>query len=152
MRILTARFGLIDINDASVLDAPEGLLGFERCTRLVLLEDQPSSHFKWLQAVDHPKVAFIVINPMEFFPEYDVVLTDDHAASLMLEEAADAVMFTTVTVDHNVGQATTNLAGPIVINTRILRVRQIVLDDPRYQSKHIIAQSPVRKAQQPVTV
>ncbi|MDO8585753.1 MAG: flagellar assembly protein FliW [Armatimonadota bacterium] len=150
MRIVTARFGCIDINEASVIDAPEGLLGFEYCRRLVLLEDRPNSHFKWLQAVDHPEVAFIVINPMEFFPDYEVLLTDEHAESLRLEDAADAVMFTTVTVVRDKEHVTTDLAGPIVINARILRARQIVLDDERYGPRHVIGQSPARLAQEPI--
>ena len=151
MRIVTARFGCIDVNEASVIDAPDGLLGFERCRRLVLLEDRPNSHFKWLQAVDHPEVAFILINPMEFFSDYDVLLTDEQADSLRLEDAADAVMFTTVTVARDSEQVTTNLAGPIVINARILRARQIVLDDERYGSRHVVGESPARRTQQPVT-
>jgi flagellar assembly factor FliW len=141
MRIETTRFGNIDINDASVIAAAQGLLGFEYCKRFVLLEDQPGSRFKWLQSVDHPAIAFIVVNPLDFVPDYEVNLSDEQAMSLAIEDASDAVMFTTVTVNRDRGAVTTNLAGPIVINARQLRARQIVLDDERYSAKQVIGET-----------
>lgn len=141
MKIQTTRFGNIEINEASVIDAPEGILGFESCRRFVLLEDRPDSRFKWLQALDQPDTAFIVVNPMDFFPDYEVTITDEQADSLYLRDAADAVMLTTVTVGREPDSITTNLMGPIVINAKALHARQIVLDDERYGAKHVIGQA-----------
>jgi flagellar assembly factor FliW len=141
MRIETTRFGSIDINDSSVIRTPEGMLGFEDCKCFVLLEDQPGSCFKWLQSVDEPGLAFVVVNPIDFFPDYDVELTDEQADSLDLADAADAVMLTTVTINKEQNKVTTNLVGPLVINARTLIARQIVLDDERYTPKHAISRN-----------
>ena len=138
MLIETTRLGIIEVKDESVLTMPEGMLGLEHCTRFVLLEDQPGSTLKWLQSVDDPNVAFIVINPLEFFPDYQVDLTDEQAESLDLIDPGEAVMLTTVTVAKEEGNVTTNLVGPIVINLRTLRARQILLQDERYGTKHVI--------------
>ena len=140
MKIETTRFGTIKVDDGSIIEMPEGMLGLERIKRFVLLEDDPGSAYKWLQAVDEPSVAFIVVNPLDFFPDYDVELTDEQAETLGLEDASDAVMFTTVTLDRGAKTLTTNLLGPVVINARTLRAGQIVLDDgrDRYATKHVI--------------
>ena len=141
MHIETARFGIIDVNDRSILHMPEGMLGFEQCKRFILLEEQTGSVFKWLQSVDDPEVAFVVTNPADFFPDYDVELTDEQVESLDLRDPAEAVMFTTVTIAKDGGNVTTNLLGPVVINLRTLQARQIVLQDDRYETKHVIGET-----------
>lgn len=142
MKIETTRFGTVEVSEDSILKMPDGMLGFPSCKRYVLLHDGTNTPFKWLQAVDDPALAFIVINPTDFFPDYEIVLNDDQVALLDIKEAIEAVMLTTVTVDKENGRITTNLLGPIVINARTLQARQIVLDDERYGTKHIIGKIP----------
>ena len=141
MQIDTTRFGNIEIADESIVHMPERMLGFESSKSFVLLEDRPDTAFKWLQAVHDAALAFIVINPMEFFPEYEFELSDEQAESLDLVDPCDAVMLTTVTVRGD-GKVTTNLLGPVVMNSRTLRAKQIVLQDDRYGSKHVICELP----------
>ena len=138
MVIKTTRFGEISISEESILNIPEGMLGFESCKHFVLLETQPDSPFKWLQSVDEPHLAFMVINPLDFFPDYDIDLPDDDADMLGLNCPMDAALLTTVTLDPDEGRATTNLLGPVAINSQNLRAKQIVLQDERYGTKHII--------------
>ncbi len=142
MRIETTRFGEVDIAEESILHMPDGMLGFECYKRFVLLEDKPGVEFKWLQAVDNPALAFIVIDPMAFFPDYEMNLTDEEAESLDIRDASEAVVLTTVTVNKEEGKVTANLLGPVVINSRTLQARQIVLQDDRYGTKHIIGEVP----------
>ena len=142
MRIQTTRFGTIEVNESSMLRMPEGMLGFEHCRRFALLEEEPDSVFKWLQSLDDPALAFVLINPFDFFPDYDVELTDEQAEILDLDDPEDAVMFTTVTVSREAGKVTTNLAGPIVMNRRTLRMRQIVFQDDNYSTKAVIGEMP----------
>jgi len=139
MQIETTRFGTIEVERQLVIDMPGGMLGLERCKRFTLLEERPESAYKWLQSLDDPAVAFIVVNPIEFFPDYEAELTDEQAKTLELMDPSDAVLLSTVTVGRERNQVTANLAGPVVINARTLRARQIVLEDDRYSTKHIIA-------------
>ena len=62
----TTRFGAIDIEESSVIEFPEGLLGFGDCKRYVLL-DHPGGNglFEWLQSVERPELAFCVIDPAQ---------------------------------------------------------------------------------------
>ena len=138
MLIRTTRFGEIEISEESILQMPDGMMGFQSSHSFILLEDQPNTPVKWLQAVDNESLAFVVINPMEFFPDYDIVLADDDVEFLGLENPTDAAIITTVTIDKNDGLATTNLLGPVVINSKTLIAKQIVLSDDRYGTKHIV--------------
>jgi len=140
MLINTTRFGEIEISEDSILQMPWGMLGFESCKRYVLLQDQPETPYKWLQAVDDPALAFIVINPLDFFPDYDIDLPEEDAESIGLRDPADAALMTTVTVDKKEGRVTTNLLGPIVINSDNLHAKQVVLQDERYGTKHMVAE------------
>jgi len=141
MQISTIRFGNIDIKEESIIQMNEPMLGFEHCTRYVLLQDKPDTVFKWMQSVDDPSVAFLVINPNDFFPEYEVELSDEQAESLELKDPSESVMFTTVTIDREQSRATTNLVGPIIMNLRTMKASQIVLQDERYNTKHVICET-----------
>ena len=140
MLINTTRFGEVEISEDSILHMPEGVLGFGSCKRYVLLQDEPETPYKWLQAVDDPVLAFIVINPLDFFPDYDIDLAEEDAESIGLRDAARAALITTVTVDKKQGRVTTNLLGPIVINSDNLHAKQVVLQDERYGTKHTVAE------------
>jgi flagellar assembly factor FliW len=146
MNIDTTRFGAIEIAEESIVRMPDGMLGFKSATRFVLLEDRPDTAFKWLQAVDDPALAFIVVNPMEFFPYYEIELSDEEAESLDLGDPSDAVMLTTVTVGTD-GNVTTNLLGPVVMNSRTLQAKQMVLQDEQYSAKHKICELPSMDSQ-----
>ena len=138
MLIQTTRFGEIEISEESILTMPDGMLGFKSCKQFVLLEDRPDTPFKWLQAVDDPSLAFVVVNPMEFFPDYDFDLSDGDAGVLQIDDPADATVLTTVTVDKEQECVTTNLLGPVVINSSNLLAKQVVIQDDRYGTKHVI--------------
>lgn len=140
MQTETTRFGTIDVKEESIVRIDKGMLGFENCKRYVLLEDKPDTAVKWMQSVDDPSVAFMVINPNEFFPEYEIELTDEQAQSLDLTDPSESAMFTTVTMARGEGKVTTNLVGPIIMNLRTMKARQIVLQDDRYCTKHIIGE------------
>jgi len=138
MQVETTRFGGIEVDQQLVIEMPAGMIGLERCKRFALLEGQGDSAFKWLQSLDDPALAFIVINPMDFFADYEVALTDEQAEALDLSDPADAVLLATVTVCREQEQVSANLAGPIVVNAQTLRARQIVLENERYSTKHVI--------------
>ena len=146
MLIETTRFGTIEIAEDSILSMPDGMLGLSGLRQYVLLEDRPNTPFKWLQSVDSPAMAFIVINPVAMFPDYEIDLTDELADSLDLKDLSEAIVLTTVTVSREDGGVTTNLLGPIVINSRTLQARQMILADDRYCTRHEIAERPVIEA------
>ena len=77
MKFTTTRFGEIEFPDEVVMEFPDGVLGFARDTRFILLEhDAEGSPFKWLQSLNTADLAFIVIDPntVETRYHYDIDL------------------------------------------------------------------------------
>jgi flagellar assembly factor FliW len=138
MQIETTRFGTIQVSESSIIHMPDGMIGFEDYKRYIILEEKPNSPFKWLQAVDNPSLAFVVINPTDFVSDYEIELNDEQTEALDLRDPCEAAVLTTVTISKKEGLVTTNLVGPIVINSRTLRAKQIVLQNEKYGIKHVI--------------
>lgn len=136
MRIQTTRFGEVEINDAAILTFPQGLYGFEQRRQFCLIDHRPDSPLKWLQSVEDPALAFVVMNPFEYFPDYEVLIPDDEADELELTDPNQTIVLTIVAIPGDPYQMTANLIAPLVINGDTKRARQIILSGKRYSTKH----------------
>lgn len=126
------------MNDEGILlSFPNGLIGFPELTRLRLLEPADAYPLKFLQCEDKPEVSFIALDVAVIKPDYQVPLGDAEAQALALERETDALVLTMVSIPPNDPEAmTTNLAGPLVINTRTLVGRQVALNVEAYPLKY----------------
>ena len=61
MKILTRIFGEIEISENQKIFIEEGLFGLEDVQEYVLLNSSEDSPFYWLQALDIPDIAFLVV-------------------------------------------------------------------------------------------
>jgi len=105
---------------------PEGLHGFESHTEFALLACDRAGLW-WLQATEEPGLAFLLVDPFTVHVGYEVDLGVGDERFLGLATPSDALVLTVVTLPSSKdGQATTNLRGPLVFNTRAQRGRQIV--------------------------
>ncbi|MBF0367970.1 MAG: flagellar assembly protein FliW [Magnetococcales bacterium] len=130
MEIHGTRFGTLEFNGDEVILLEEGLLGFPLSKRYLMFPYSDDSSFFWLQSVDEPEIAFIVINPFEFFSNLEFSIGDDDAIALELERSEDVEVFSLVTIpDGKPEEMRTNLAGPVVVNAANRRGRQILLKE-----------------------
>ena len=114
LTVESTRFGTLEIEADAVLSFPRGLIGLGG-SRYALLSTDAESPFSWLHSVEDPAVALPVTRPWEFFPDYEVVLSDDEAASLGLGGDAPADVWVTVRATERVEDFTVNLRAPIVV-------------------------------------
>ena len=98
LKVQTSRFGEIEVDNADVITLPEGLVGFPELARYVLLDHDSDSPFKWLQSLDDGTMAFVVISPLTFRPDYTVEVTEEEIAILKLQSPDDAVISVIVTI------------------------------------------------------
>ena len=133
----TSRFGEIQVNEEKdIIVLPEGLIGFAQHKRFVLLEDPEQEPFLWFQSLDDPNLAFVLVDPLLFFPDYKVQVPKEDVALLGIEEPKDARVLVLVVVDEDPAKITANLKGPVVLNPRDLNAKQVVLMDDRYHTQH----------------
>jgi flagellar assembly factor FliW len=136
MKIETTRFGTVEVGDGELLSFPDGLLGFPALKRYALLPNPKGGPFLWLQAADDPGVAFVVVDPAEFFSGYEVNVRPEDVAPIRLADAAQGRVLVILTVPGDPKEITANLAGPIVVNVRERLGRQLVLGEPGLSTRH----------------
>lgn len=132
MRIETERFGSLEIDERELFLFPQGLIGLETLRQWALLPDPENSSVAWLQSASRGDRALAVISPRVFVPDYRI-----HVASRSLEclqLRSDHRTFVLTTVAGSVGQLTTNLRAPIIINLdRRLGCQVVTGDDQPMQ-------------------
>jgi flagellar assembly factor FliW len=138
MRIRTRPFGEIDLDERQLLGLPWGLLGFEDLREWALL-DAAQPPFYWLQSLERPEVAFVLIDPHMFRPDYEPGADPAELAGLELASDEERLVFAIVTIPADSERMTANLQGPLVINRRTRVGRQLVSTDPRWGVRHVIA-------------
>lgn len=139
MELETTRFGTIKVEEDDIITFPEGLVGLSRYKRFILIQHGEDTPFHWLQSVDEPSFALLVIDPWFFRPDYEVVLSDSEVERLQIQEETPKAVFATVTIPPGKPELmTANLLAPLVLNLATRCGRQVILDDERYQTRHPI--------------
>ncbi len=124
---------------------PHGLFGFEDRTKFTLTESDYEP-FMWLQSDEEKALAFLVVDPFIFRPDYEIDVDDSSLADIDITDPAEVIVMTIVTIPGNGQPVTANLQGPLVINKSNGKAKQIVLSDQKWCTKHdILAESKQRK-------
>jgi flagellar assembly factor FliW len=117
MIVNTSRFGEVDIPDDSVITFPEGLPGFEGNT-YVLIHSDENPEVNWLQSASDPDVAVIIMDPVNFRPDYELAPRPEE---LKLIKAANGhekkvVYRIIIRSGEKPGQLYLNLFAPLIFN------------------------------------
>lgn len=138
IKVKTTRFGDIEVKSEDLIELPSGLIGFPELKRYVLLDHDKESPFKWLQSLDDGAIAFVLINPLLFKPDYTVEVTEAEVSDLELKAEEDAVISVIITIPTNPQNMTANLKAPLVFNLQNRRGKQLVLSNSAYTTRHNI--------------
>jgi flagellar assembly factor FliW len=141
-RFETKNFGAIEVQEQQVIKLAQGLLGFPDYRHYILIEHKKDSPFVWLQSLDDPGLAFAVIDPYCFMPDYQIGYLNGSLAELGADNAKDLNIFVIVTIPKGRPQdMTVNLLGPVVINIKNRLAKQLVLDNPKYTHRYRVIPS-----------
>jgi len=141
MRLETTRFGMLDIDEQSVLTFTQPILGFQDYRRFVLLPGPPGGELKWLQSTDDGALAFILMDPRQVVPDYQVTLKNSEVRELAVDSADDLEVYTLVVVPADRAQIRTNLRAPILVNPKQRLAKQAILEQSDYPVQYLLAQS-----------
>ncbi len=129
MKITTDYLGEIEYTQDDIIYMQRGLYGFEELQEYILVknpdEDMP---YMWLQSIVDEKICFIVTNPFYFVSNYDFELPDVAVKHLELSDIADIQILSMIVIPEEVKNTTMNLKSPIIINNKIRKAEQIILD------------------------
>lgn len=138
MKVKTTRFGTLDVLEKDLLVFPEGLVGFSGSKRYVIYSKENNQPFFWLQSADDPKLAFVICDPVIFFPEYRISARKSELGTIGSTDPEDLIICVIVSISREPFSMTANLQGPLVINTDNRRGKQLVLVEGNYGTRHPI--------------
>ena len=135
MTIETKAYGEIDIDERQLVDFPVGLFGFENLRKFALL-DAHQQPFYWLQSLEETDVAFVLLDPLVFRPDYTFDAPEADIEALGADNHEDLLVFCIVTIPEDERQMTANLQGPLVIHRKKRIGRQIISTNPKWVIRH----------------
>ena len=139
MKVSTKPYGIIEVDERQRIKFPVGLFGFESYRDFVIL-DADRQPFYWLQSLEVQELAFILVNPFLFRPDYELDISDDELEDIGISSPGKALVFSIVTIPADGGPMTANLQGPLVINRERRIGKQAVFADSRWKTKHNIVE------------
>jgi flagellar assembly factor FliW len=135
MKFQTSRFGTIETDPSEIIEFSDGLLGFDLFKRYVILNTQENSPFRWLQSLDEGSLAFIIIEPLQFMFAYDLEISDADVKALDIQNPEEVILYSIVTIPDKAQEMTANLQGPVVINAKNRKGRQVISTNPNHLVK-----------------
>jgi flagellar assembly factor FliW len=143
----SSRFGVLEVPEASILEFPNGLIGLGG-SRWTLLARSEEAMFVWLHSMDDPELALPVTNPWNFFPDYELELSDSDVSRIGVADPDDAQVYVTVRAADALENFTANLRAPILIaHARGFQVINQIPDTP--VRVHLLAQVEAETAAAP---
>jgi flagellar assembly factor FliW len=141
LKISTKRFGEMEFPEDSIITVLGGIIGFPALTRYVLIQRPNDAPFYWLQSLDDPTMALVLVNPVLFKADYSPSLPEGLQIELKAEDQ-EISLFAIVTIPPGRPQdMTANLLGPLALNAKSRLARQLILDDRHYTHRQPIIPS-----------
>ena len=140
MKIITRKFGKIEIDETKIITMPDGLPGFTGFDRFVLLEDEKIAPFSWFQSIKEPDLALIIMNPLFFKPDYKVTGLEKFIVTRGWKNTliSDLLIYVVVNIskEEKEQKITANLMGPLIIHSKNNEAVQVVISDSTYSHQH----------------
>ena len=134
MKTIHTRFGEVEYDPSQVIHFPEGLIGLDQLKYFLVMPNQKQGPLFWIQSIDDPAFAFVVTDPTNFFLDYVVLPDDDERRQLGIDAQGTCFILAIVSVSEH-KDITLNLSGPILYAPETNRAMQVILEDPRYDTR-----------------
>jgi flagellar assembly factor FliW len=130
VKCTATRFGSFDIHEDNIVTFPSGLLGFPEQQRYVILDHDTEAPFKWLQSVEEPALAFVILDPALFHPRYHIDVPADALLEIKTGDRDEVALVVILTIpSDDPGRITANLRGPLIISHKTKLGKQLVLTE-----------------------
>jgi flagellar assembly factor FliW len=127
MTFNSTRLGRLEVPEDKVITMARPILGFERLTEFCLVQVDAIAPFLWFHSTQDPEVAFLVVNPLVFFPDYRIEINSQEIAELEVGGVETVETYVIATVPTEFEKMSINLQGPLLINTANQLAKQLVL-------------------------
>jgi flagellar assembly factor FliW len=132
MEIETTRFGTLTVDESKIITLPEGLVGFEKYHRYIIISIDTFKPFLWLQSVELGELSFLLTDPWLFFPDYTPELQDNDVNFLRIKDASTVATYCLIAFKNELKDTRFNLFAPLCINHDKNIGRQVILTNSGY--------------------
>ncbi|WP_352400302.1 flagellar assembly protein FliW [Anaerotignum sp.] len=137
MELVTKYFSNMEYDDNDVLLFKTGIFGFEKYKKFILIRfDNSTNSFICLQSIDDADIAFVMINPSNLIPDYEITLEDADVQDLDLQDIQKLAVYNICVLRDDVPKSTVNLRCPVIVNTDNGLAKQIILENSDYPFKY----------------
>lgn len=134
MKTINTRFGEVEYDPSHVIHFPEGLVGLDQLKNFLVMPNTKQGPLFWIQSVDDPAFAFVVTDPTNFFLDYIILPDANERHKLNIDENNTCFVLVIVSISEN-KKITLNLSGPIFYAPETNKGLQVILEDPRYDTR-----------------
>lgn len=133
MKLLTVKFGEIEVDESRIFNFVLPLIGFDMLQKFVILEPNPDGLFKWLQSIEDPTLAFPIISVSSLNIDYTIDLQDSVVEALKIKNVESLLVMNITSIPQDDPKSTTiNLLAPLIFNVDEQIAGQVVLSGSGY--------------------
>jgi Uncharacterized protein conserved in bacteria len=128
VQIISDKFGMVKIDDNSIIDFPGGIPGFSNLTKFAIVKCLQTEPIQWFQSVEDGHITLPVINPFLIKPDYNIEINDDDLELLQTHNEEDLIVLNVMVLPNDLKEMTINLMAPILINIKKMVGCQVLMD------------------------
>ena len=147
MKVVTARFGELEIAEEQIYTLVSPIPGFPATKSFFFIQKEKIAPFQWMQSIEESGVTFVVVEPHHFFHDYFPAIGSGELRELGLEKIEESLLMTIVVLPEDMTKMTANLRGPLLINNGTRRMKQVFLESDKWTVKESIVEGIRRKEQ-----
>ncbi|MFV9510522.1 flagellar assembly protein FliW [Tepidibacillus sp. LV47] len=134
-KIETTRFGRVEYNEEDIIHFENGIPGFEKEQLFLLIQPDVDQPYAFLQSVQTSELAFVIVNPFIFYPNYEFDLDEQSKEELEINNVEDITVWGILSIPEDFKKTTINLKAPVIINVKNRKGKQVILHDTLYEIK-----------------
>ncbi len=147
MKVVTSRFGEIEITPDQIYTLAAPLPGFPNTKSFFFIRKEKIAPFEWMQSIEEGEVTFVVVQPHHFFHDYFPQISPSELKDVELDKVDDALLMAIVVLPEDMTKMTANLRGPLVINNKTRRLKQVFIETEQWSVRESIVEGIRRKEQ-----
>jgi flagellar assembly factor FliW len=135
MELITKYHGVRTYSDIDTIVFKKGLPGFKELKNFIIFPLEGNEVFSVLHSIEDTGVGLVLVSPFTILLDYEFKISDTLEKSLKIVTPEEVLVLTTVTLNSNIHNMTTNLKAPIIINIKEKLGEQLILDNDKYKIK-----------------
>ena len=137
MDIKTKYFGNLSLSIDDEIYFENGIFGFDNYKKFVIIRfDNESSNVLCLQSTEEYSLAFTIINPFYFIPDYVPVPLNSDLKVIDGLNKDNMLFYNICVIREELRNSTVNLRCPIIVNPENKKAIQVILEDCKYPFKY----------------